>query len=423
MVTGRNIEYLLYIVILVLMLPSQKQYDWRRWGVATVLLGLLLSSDQLFLAGSLGGAIGLLLYAYGWHRRSLAATAWLWLVVSGLGWALSRLLQWVLGYATEIVGTSTGVSGHVTNLAGVHTGITYGLHDILLNFGISLRAGRLDILPALLNILLLGLVIYAGYRVGARVVWRLAQPDRPTMLSILLGMSTLAIFVTYIVANHPVSADARYLSIILFAGFVMLATYGRAVRVNPKVLYGYGGVLIVGVMFGLVALVQRTDQTIATDPLRIRNERVVRALADHHEQILVGDFWRVLPIKEGTKLASQQVLPLTNCLQPRQLLTSNAWKQSLYSHSFAYLLPLQPFGTPFGRCSVHTLVLVYGRPSTVTLISGSQRNPTELLLFYNNGAARLRGNETEPPIPVFGVPTEGIPKPTGSTIVPLADPS
>jgi hypothetical protein len=423
MVTGRNVEYLLNIGILVFILPSQKRRDWPRWGAATLLMGLLLSSDQLFLACNIGGSVGLLLYAYGWHRRLLVVTAWLWLAVAGLGWALSRLVLDILGRITGIVGASTSLYGGTTNLPGMHAATVDGLRGILMNFGVTVSAGRWDVLPALLNTLLLGSVVYASYRVGRHVLQPLAQPDKATMLSLLLGMSTLAALAAYVVTNHPVAADARYLSVALFAGFVILATYSRTLRVSPKLLYGCGGVLVVGIMFGLVGVVSHTDQTIASDPLRVRNERIVQALAAHHEQILVGDFWRVLPIKEETKQASQQILPLTNCLQPRQSLTSSAWNQSLYTHSFAYLLPLQSFGAPFGRCSVQTLVLIYGRPTAVTLIAGSPRNPTELLLFYNNGAARIRGNETVPPTPVFGVPTEGRPRPTGSMIVPLTDPS
>jgi len=423
LVTGRNIEYPLYIGVLALLLPAARKYEWRRWGIATLLLGVLLASDQLFLTLSLGGAAGLLLYVYGWRRRPLAATAWAWVAVSVSAWVLSRLLQWALGFVTALTGASTGPYGRVTTFAEAHSAVAYGLKGLLLNFGISLSSGRLDILPALLNVLLLGLIVYACYAILRRVSQSSVRPDRAMMLSLLLGMSTLAAFVAYVVTDHPVSADARYLTIVLFAGFVMLATYSRTVHLSPKLLYGCGAVLSLGVVFGLVAVVRQTNHVVAGDPLRVRNERVVRALAAHHEQILVGDYWRVLPIKEQTKQASQQILPLGSCLQPRQSLISSAWEQDLYTHSFAYLLSLQPYGTPFGRCSLQTIVFVYGRPTTMVRIAGTQRNPTELLLFYNNGAAKLRGNETAPPRPVFGVPTEGTARPTGSTMAPLADPS
>jgi hypothetical protein len=423
LLTGRNIEYPLYVGVLVLLLPAAQKYEWRRWSIATLLLGILLVSDQLFLTLSLGGAGGLLLYSYVWRRRSLVTTAWVWVLVSVCAWVLSQLQRWVLGFTTGITGTSTGPYGYATTFTEVHGAVVYGVKGLLLNFGISLSSGWISVLPALLNTLLLGLIVYAGY-VTLRCVSQSAErPDRAVMLSLLLGMSTFAAFVAYVGTDHPVSADARYLTIALFAGFVMLAAYSRTIRLNPKLLYSCGAVLILGVGFALIAVVVHTNQTIASDPLRARNQRVARILAAHHIQILVGDYWRVLPIKEQTRQASQQILPLGSCLQPRQSLISGAWERDLYTHSFAYLLPLQPYGTPYGRCTLQTIMFVYGKPTTVVRITGNRQNPAELLLFYNNGAAKLRGNKTVPPTPVFGVPTEGIAKPTGSTMVPLADPS
>jgi hypothetical protein len=423
MVAGRNIEYPLYIAALALLLPRGHKPDWLRSGAAALLLGLLFASDQLFLVCSVGGAVGLLLYTYGWRRRSLVTLGWLWLAVSGLGWMLSRLLQWALGHITAIVASNTDSYGHIATISGTHGAVAYSVQGLLLNFGVSLSSGRLDILPALLNVLLLAAIIYAAYRIIHRTTQESASLDRATTVSLLLGMSTLAAFIAYILTNHLFPADARYLSIVLFAGFVTLATYIRTIHIRPKLLYGCVGVATVGVAFGLVALVRHTNQVIATDPLRARDERVVQALASHHEQILVGDFWRVLPIKEETAQAHQSILPLTGCLQPRQLLASGAWRENLYIHSFAYLLPVQQFGTPFGRCSIQTIDLAYGRPTSIERIAGTRRNPSELILFYNDGAARLRGNTNAPPIPVFGVPTEGTARPAGSTIVPLADPS
>ena len=423
LITGRNVEYSLYIAVLVLLLPSARMHEWRRWSIAALLLMVLFASDQLFLMLSLGGAVAVLVCAYGWRRRLMVTTGAVWVAVSVFAWMLSQLLQWLLGYVTTITRVSAGPYGHATTFAEVHSAVAYGLKSLLLNFGVSLNAGWLGVLPALLNVLLFGLAVYACGVTLRRMSQSTPQPDKAQMLSLLLALSTLAAFVAYIVTDHPVVADARYLTIALFAGFVALATYGRTVRLKPKLLHGCSVVLFVGIVCGLVGVARHTNQTIANDPLRTRNERVVRALTARHEQILVGDYWRVLPIKEQTQYASQQILPLGSCLQPEQSLVSKVWDQDLYTHSFAYLLPLQPYGTPFGRCSLQTVIFIYGRPTSVTRIAGSAHNPTELLLFYNNGAAKLRGNETVPPRPVFGVPTEGTAKPTGSIIAPLADPS
>ncbi len=421
MVTGRNLEYLLYIGVLLLLLPSARKYEWQRWSLAALLLGLLVASDQLFLVLSLGGAAALLLCAYSWSRRALVNLGWVWLAVSSAGWVLSRLLFWGFEQITTIADGATNFA--VLHLAAVHSATTYGVKGVLLNFGITARAGHLAIVPAILNTLLLGLAVCAAYVVSRRALHSAALPNRATTLVLLLGLSTIAAFVAFVATNHPAAADARYLTISLFVGFVALAAHGRTLRLNQELLYGCSGLLLLGALLGLIATVHHTNQTMASDPLRVRNQQVAQALAKHNVEVLVGDFWRILPIREDTKQAAQPILPLTGCLQPRLSLASLAWQHDLYNHSFAYLLPLQSGAIPFGRCSVQTMVFTYGRPTSVVRISGSAHNPTELLLFYNDGASRRHGIDTAPFTPVFGVPTEGTAKPTGSTMVPLADPS
>jgi len=421
MVTGRNVEYPLYIAVLVLLLPSIK-WRWWRWSGAIVLLGLLFASDHLFVGYSLGGAVLLLLLAYSLDGRSLLHTAWRWLAATGVAWLLAWFVIKVLRQFTVVAGSALSPYGHITNATNLHTAVTYGLKGLLLNFGINLDAGWLAILPALMNVAVLAASIYAAAVLGRKLT-RGAQLGRAETLSLLLVLSTLMAFVLYVGTDHPYAADARYLSISLFAGFVVLTTQVRTMRLNVKSLYVSSALLVGGVVLGAVGLMVHVGSVAHHNQLAVRNQRVVQALAAHPVQLLVGDYWRVLPIKEHTPQASQAVEPLASCLQPRQLLASGVWNQDLYTHSFAYLLSPRPVGTPFGGCNLQTIVLIYGRPTNITVIAGSRQSPAELLLFYNNGASKLRGNMTEPLAPVFGVPTAGVAKPTGSTMVPLAAPS
>ncbi len=422
MVTGRNIEYLLYIAALAFLLPVKKDYGWYRLGIAATLFGLLFASDQLFLLCSAGGAAGLLLYVYGWKKYALKLLAVRWSVATGAGWVLASLALWVMGYFTEIAGKPADFTGLVASFTDMKHGAAAALKGVLLNFGISAQAGWWVVLPVLLNSVLLGLVIYASYTIWRKMLRSSAEPDNPTLLSLLLGLSAVAVFIIYALANHQAVTDARYLTIMLFAGYITLAVFMRSMRVSDHLLYTTGVILGAGVVFGSLGVVHHANRLIAKDPVLARTTQIVSILSQRHEQILVGDFWRVLPIKEQTKQTSQQVLPLSGCMRPRQILTSAAWRQDLYTHSFAYLLPVQDTGVSFGRCSLRTAIMLYGQPSEVVRI-GNRQSPLELLLLYNDGAARIRGNRPGVPTPVFGVPTEGTARPTGSTIVPLADPS
>jgi len=425
MVTGRNIEYVLYLVVLVLLLPAAQQpRRWYRLGAAAAMLSILFASDQLFLLCSVGSVLGFVAYAYGRRRPKLQSLALQWLIVTAISWAASGVILWAIGHATNIVGAPGDFAGFSLRFTSLGSAAGAATKAVLLNFGITAGAGRWAVVPALLSSLLLGLCLYAGYAVWHKALRRPpVQLDRTTLLSLLVSLSTITVCTVYVVANHQTSMDARYLTIASFAGFIILAAYVRTLRVSDCSMYWTGVVLGVGVVCGLLATVTHSNQVLATDPARIRTKQIAQLLDQHHTQILMGDFWQVLPIKEQTRQASQQILPLSGCLRPRQLLTSAAWRQDLYTHSFAYLLPLQSTGLSFGRCSLQTAIMLYGQPTTIVRVGGAQRSPKELLLFYNDGAARIRGNRPGVPTPVFGVPTEGTARPTGSTIVPLADPS
>ncbi len=423
MVTGRNVEYVVYIGALVLLLPKVKANVWPRWVVATGLLGLLFASDNLFLFYAVPGGVILLGYAYMRKQQTLRLLSLRWLAASGGGYLLAKALLWLVGRFTGVVNDPAASGGYVTSVTAAHGALVAGFKGLLLNFGVSTSAGHLAIVAALLNLLIFGLAIYASYALGRRMAQTSVQIDRPTLLAVLLGMSTLAAFIGYIVVNHPVTLDARYLTIALFTGFIALAVYGRTLRLQAVVLHGIGGVLFVGSAFGLAATMQHIDWMRTNDPVRVRNTHIAQLLTRHPGQILVGDFWRVLPIKEQTKRAAQQILPLSGCMRPRQILASGAWRQNLYTHSFAYLLPLQNSSRSFGRCSLKTAIVLYGPPSQIFWIGSNQKSPSELLLLYSDGAARIRGTRPGVPTPVFGVPTEGTAKPTGSTMAPFADPS
>jgi hypothetical protein len=419
--TGRNVEYPLYVLCLTLFIGAKSYKQWQ-WSAGIALMGLLIASDHLFLLLSLASSGVLLLAAYGWQKKQLLAVAWLWFTGSTLGWLVSVILVWYVRHFTFISGAASPY-GHVHSLSSLSQATGYSLKAVLLNFGITTSAGGLTTIAAIINVVTLAVIIFAVYKVTARAIAR-QKLSTAQLLSLTLIVSSAVAIVMYICTDHPYAADARYLGVTLFAGFIALATYTRTITLNAKTHYVAGVALIIATSMGVVGVWQHTNQTIAKSLLTTRNMRVVVALQAHPEQILVGNYWRVLPIKEQTNGASQQIIPLIGCVQPKQTLTSTTWNSSLYTHSFAYLLPVQPDGTPFGRCNIRTVEFVYGKPSQIIVIAGSAKNPMELLLLYNDGAAaRVHGSTVLPPSPVFGAPAAGNARPTGSMITPFVAPS
>src|ERR1019366_7638797 len=105
-----------------------------------------------------------------------------------------------------------------------------------------------------------------------------------------------------------------------------------------------------------------------------RDDSVAQVLQRHYTDILVGNYWRVIP----TKLASQSnlnVSPLSDCTQATSSLTSTTWQTDLYTHSFAYSLSLDKGLTNAPSCNIKQVIAAYGKPNESSLIAGNLSNP------------------------------------------------
>jgi LmbE family N-acetylglucosaminyl deacetylase len=113
------------------------------------------------------------------------------------------------------------------------------------------------------------------------------------------------------------------------------------------------------------------------------------ALSGHRTEVLVGSYWRVLPLKLAAH-NHQTVLPLASCTVPRTVLTSSTWQPDLHHHSFAYLLSLDSADHDFTGCTLEKVTAVYGRPNASTIIAGTNDKPQEVILFYDQGIGPAR---------------------------------
>ena len=387
MLTGRNIEYLIYIGVLVLYARSRRTIS-RQWIAATLLLTLLLASDQLFVSLSLGGSLLLLGLGYCYKHKQLVSIAGRWFTGSAAAWLSAKILLWIIGkHVTGIVQGSSGPYSLINSWSSVLPAARYALKGLAFNFGITAAASRLTIIPALANLVIAAAILAASYRLIKKLCLNEKPADIAVILSAMLLAATAAAFAAYIVTIHPYESDARYLAIGLFAGFVTLAACLRSIKLNNRTVLFAGTVLFLATVLGLLGVQRHTNRVMATDLLRQRNQLVAKALQEHPEEILVGNYWRVLPIKDMTADARQAIIPLRSCVGPTESLRSNAWLQDLRQHSFAYVLSLRPSGIPSQLCNLHMIEFVYGPPSSIRYISGNRYEPIELLLFYDHGAA------------------------------------
>ncbi len=407
MLTTRNIEYILFIVGLALVLRVQKLRTLT-FASGVALLGLLAASDRLFVGLGLAGAV--LMMAFGWLRqnRYIVHAAARLLAANALAAAVSvgalAALQ-VAGIFSESSSIPASPYQFIQSPSDAAVGIIYGILGILTNFGANPAFDAVVVrdifgvavrklwsvagIGYLINAAIAAFVAWRSWEFTAQTPKRPKKSKRPYPLAHLLSLALLssAIVATalFIATKHYYAVDARYLTIWLFAGFVVAATRLRGVRLKR------GRVAIIGLACLLVlplstwvALQTYGSQRDAYIMIDERNRTVASALDAEHIDLLVGDYWRVLPIKA---VASKPltVAPLGSCTDFRDSLTSSSWRGELTKRPVAYLLSLEKGLTDFPACNQTEVSQAFGQPSRTVIIAGTSEEPSELLLIYNRG--------------------------------------
>ncbi len=409
MLTTRNVEYVFYLAALVLFARANRMWS-RSFALGTVLLAVLFASDKLFLSLSAGGALAALLVYALRSNWGLAAFATRWLagsVLAAIG-SMSVLLLISASHLTNLVDSaSANPYGVVHSGSGVLLGAVYAVTGLFTNFGAN-PAYDNTILRQLPGDLAHRLWSYSGpvYLVAAGILayglvamWYVFRPTLgktpssvaklpvANLFSLSLIWSTVAAFGVFILTNHYYAVDARYLTIGLFAGVIAGSVWLRQQDWNsPTDLLLVASMFLAAIGLAVVITIQVSSrQTAALGTVDNRNSLVAAALKHHRVDVLVGDYWRVLPIK----LASQgglTVTPLASCTQPTAALTSGAWQPNLTKHSFAYLITFDGSLTNYPHCSLSQITTAYGQPNATQIIAGTLTQPKEALLFYDDGS-------------------------------------
>jgi len=409
MLTTRNIEYIIYMAVLILIARAQHIKSWS-WAAGAALLSLLVASDKLFLSLSLGGAL-LALVVYS------ALKAWNLVTFS---------LHWLAATVAAAVGSSIILAAisasHLTHLAGaggagpyaivssgkdVLLGITYGVLGLLTNVGANpvydnlvLRKLPSELLHRLLSLsapayIVAGIVFAYALVLAWRLAWRVprTRPQAATpvsnMLALSLIWSTVAAFGVFVATNHYYEVDARYLTIGLFALAVTISVELRTLRIRrPDLLLVIACCLVVAIgMAARTSVDISQGETNSLSKLTQRNNEIVTTLKQHKVSLLVGSYWRVLPVKMEMQ-GHLNTMPLASCTQPDGSLTSSVWQPNLHHTAFAYLLTLSGSVAGFPDCSISQVVAAYGRPNATQVIAGSPSSPAEAILFYDRGSHR-----------------------------------
>jgi LmbE family N-acetylglucosaminyl deacetylase len=449
MLTTRNLEYILYILSLVLLIRSPRVKSRQFW-LGILCLSLLIASDKLFLSLSVGGGVLALLFYSLIKKWGLVSLSAKWLLSSVIAGILGTASLWFIAAMkiTHIVGqTSADPYGAVSNLHNALLAAVYSVTGLFTNFGAN-PANETTILRQiphqtfshifglgglayLVNAALLLAGLFFLYKIWissfSNPKRRVYKPNDDAYQLVLLSLfSSIAAFLVFIVSNHDYAVDARYLTITFFTVFIAAAVFAQRKKWKAERIVICGLIILASVVFGMFAANRSyRHENAALSVVNHRNAQIADALNRlDGKEVLVGDYWRVLPIKFKAN-KNLRVMPLGSCAQPRIGLSSQAWNYNLNKQGFDYLLSLDTSLTDFHGCTLPQLVVAYGHPNSSTLIAGSLTQPQELLLHYDNGAqisgpikkSKTQAGDTITPIALSDLSDKPCDTPTIMTVI------
>lgn len=408
MLSTRNLEYPLFIGSLLLILKKPNLKSWSLWlGVAG--FSLLIASDKLFMTLTIGGSL-IALIVYGivkqWNNVTRSIN---WLLASIVSAVIGSVLLWLISALkiTHIVNQASASPYSLVNSAhNFSVGVFYSISGFFTNFGanpafdgVTIRSVPHLIASRLFSVGGPGYIVnFLVMATGLFAVWTLVKTtlkakgkrvknlDLTSFLALSLVFSSVVMFAVFIFSNHEYTVDSRYLTICLFTVFIALAVVSKKWQLkNIKMIVV---VLIIGIISGLLMSSKIfNNQAKALVPINDRNSQITQVLKGTSGNILIGNYWRVVPIKLS-ETKSLNIIPLSGCTTLSNTLTSSNWNKNLENHPFTYLLSLDHGLTNYPACSINTVFSVYGRPNQSYLIAGSISNPKEKLLIYQHGISK-----------------------------------
>lgn len=416
MLTTRNIEYIVAIAVFLLTVRTRRFASWT-FGFLVLVSGVLFLSDRLFVPIVVGATVTLAVFGVLLRRKELVRTGYQGLVGALCGFILAVGAVVILGHVTHLSLTSSASPYQLANAKGVSLGLVYGVLGGMTELGINPAATTLvlhewpgavvDNLRGLSGIAR-GVALICGLAF-VFMVWRTIRReylgrseiepyDGYTQLSLLLVGASLVAAASFVFTKHYYAGDSRYLAIIFFAMAVSAAVMLRRISIGIRWARDWTMLLFVAIISALYVNYQDYNGVRAARVhLAARDGAIVQILAQHQTSILVGDYWRVMPLRmlSGGK---QAVMPLANCTEPRDVLTSKAWEPKP-EESFAYLLTADKGLSDYPPCNFATVVQRYGRPNASVVIAGSVDSPIETLLFYDHGARRSLATRSGASVP------------------------
>jgi LmbE family N-acetylglucosaminyl deacetylase len=397
MLTTRNLEYAVFLAVLVLLARTRSWRSWPAW-VAGALAVLLLASDGLFMPLLFGGVGFIAVLCW---KLSKQIIRWLGFVAAAY---VAAYLVTKLLLVWDITGLSNQGSVSPYHLGGglsaLAQAVVYGVLGIGTLFGANPAYAHLSIggwpaafqagmnQPGAVAYAANGLILVALLALTVRFVRRYRQNRdwASTVAGMTLG-AALTAAVIYVLTDHYYPVDSRYLSIWFFAVVLCAAVSLRSMRLSKKVLVPVGLLLLIALPFAVRgSWAQYTALHSGLQPAQMLQRQVAVEVARYHVTTLVGDYWDVTPIRQ---LANNQptIVPMSSCTQPQAFLSSRAWQKAGPHDSMAYFVNGNPLPTGFKRCDPQVIRQHFGVPTKEIpiMVPGL---PQSWLLIYDDSLQR-----------------------------------
>jgi LmbE family N-acetylglucosaminyl deacetylase len=442
MLTTRNIEYVIYLAALLLSVRADRFRSWKL-GAAVTLLAVLIASDKLFMSVSLATGLGALIVYAAREQWDYVRHAVRWFVCSTAATIVALVILAIINVSqlTNIAApTVVGPYGLNTEPRSLAIAGVYAVTGFLTNLGANPASAAVTIGalpgeyigqligPGLVGFSINTFLAFAGLVLALRLLLGSVMSKQHQDVSynriftVLLLWSAGACVGLFVASKHYYPVDARYMALVLFSLFTVFAQWSS---VRKKLLLDVHLVIaaccVIGIVgSGIFAWQAHQTQLQATKGLQARNVSVATLLQERGIRTLVGDYWRVLPVKQASNNV-QTVVPLASCTQLRDVLTSAAWQRNLSDRPFAYLLTISGSATDFPDCTMAQVAQKFGIPDSATVIAGSISKPDELLLFYERGLKEAqpqaaRTSATDVPFLMRDMPTSCVHQTTVSVV-------
>ncbi len=405
MLTTRNIEYLIFIIAALALITARSVRTKYYW-IGTLGLALLIASDKLFFALSIGAGMMLLVGSLLSRNKTRVRDAGRSALAAVIGYVVSTgILVLAAGIGLTQISSpgSSNPYGFVTSIHELLTGLFFAVFGALTNVGanplfdIATRETAQAVFwqritnPSIGGFVINLVLTLLGVLLSVRLIieWLLSRKTRPSTtgsLAVYLLAACIVSFIIFSGTKHYFPVDARYLALLPFTIILVFVTYVRKVMLHRSSVVLFAGIMFMCSILGGLAFKTNYRQSLAAhEPTNKRNRLVSQVVKSHKVDTLLGDYWRVLPIKHLSE-KSARVTPLANCTEPRQALSSKEWQPDLNNSSFAYLLSFDKSLTDFPSCNLEQVTKSYGRPNASVLVAGEPEKPKEMVLFYDKGA-------------------------------------